>query len=162
MYAVSYWFSKIFPMLNLELRNKFSIIFVQAAKFKKHVPMTLDLHDLFIVTSKQRNHKLTGARRYVRGFSTFMQLLTLKNNLISLPSITLYSNFLCLFFSLCFNLNVRWRNIFYLYFLITFIVILSVKLSSFICCCILSIIPFLFFIKSDQTSAEKALPDATW
>ena len=69
--------------------------------------MTPDLHDFLIVTSKQRNDKLTGARRYVSGFSTLMELLTLKNNLISLPSMTLYSNFLCLFFSLCFNLNVR-------------------------------------------------------
>ena len=51
---------------------------------------------------------------------------------------------------------------FILYFLITSIVILSVKLPSFICCCIRSIISFLFFIKSDQTSAETALPDAVW
>ena len=63
--------------------------------------MTLDLYDFLIVPSKQHNDKLTGARRYVEEFSTFMQLLTLKNDLISLPSVYLciLISFVCSFFS---------------------------------------------------------------
>ena len=41
------------------------------------------------------------------GFSTLMQLLALKNDLINSQYIPLYSNFFYLFFSIYFNLNVR-------------------------------------------------------
>ena len=47
---------------------------MKLTKCKKHVSITLNLHDFLIVSSAQRNHKLTGAREYARGFSTLVQL----------------------------------------------------------------------------------------
>ena len=84
--------------------------------------MTSDLQGSLNVQFKQRNDKLAGARGYVRGFPTLMQLLALNGDLTDFLSIylciisspvcsflctPLYSIFSCLFYSMYPNINVR-------------------------------------------------------
>ena len=54
---------------NSSIKQAFNNILIRLTKSKKHVSITPDLHHFLIVPSKQRNHKLTGAREYVRIFN---------------------------------------------------------------------------------------------
>ena len=74
------------------MTRAFNNILIKEAKSKKHLSRTPDLQNFLIIPTKQRNDKLTGAKGHVREFSTFMQLLALKNERIVL-CICLYSNF---------------------------------------------------------------------
>ena len=73
------------------MTRTFNNILIKEAKSKKRLSRTPDLKN-FVIPTKKRNDKLTGAKGYVREFSILMQLLALKNELIVLY-IRLYSNF---------------------------------------------------------------------
>ena len=81
------------------MAQAFNNILIKAAKSKKHVSITLDLYDFLIIPSKQLNDKLSGARGHVKGFSTLIQLFSLKDDLTNFPRI-----YLCILISAVYSL----------------------------------------------------------